>query len=479
MTHASPYPHVYIVGGGLAGQATAIALAEEGFRISLIESRRQLGGRATSYSDASTGDWVDHCQHVSLGCCTNFADFCCRTGLGDQFERYKVLHFIGPDGHVHPFRASDWLPPPMHLAGALWGQRYLSIMERLSISTALLHLARTTGQDQRLSVAQWLKTQNQSPRTIERFWKVVLTSALAESLDRASLSAAKKVFVDGFMGTRHGYDMLIPKKSLAELFAKHSERWLRQHMVEVALEQAVRQIHVTNGRVAGISFDNDEYTACDVLVLAVPWHRVSSSLSGDVLRQLPGLNSASQLESSPITGIHLWMDRPLTTLRHAVLIGGIGEWLFRGNEEIVQGQGSKEASKPAFYHQVVVSASRHLRNMDRNIIIKHLQQELAERFPSAGQAKLIHWKIITEQQAVFSVTPGSEELRPPQQTEIPNLMLAGDWTATGWPSTMEGAVRSGYLAAEAVMKSLGKERAFVVPDAPHPWLTRKLLAVGR
>jgi hypothetical protein len=186
--------------------------------------------------------------------------------------------------------------------------------------------------------------------------------------------------------------------------------------------------------------------------------------SPGVLSMLPNLEAASQIECAPISGIHLWFDRQITPLPHAVLVGRLSQWVFR-----------RDAAPAKHYYQVVVSASRSLEGRSRQEILRQVVAELGEVWPAARQARLVRWRIVTEHTAVFSVRPGLDRLRPPQRTPIANLALAGDWTRTGWPSTMEGAVRSGYLAAEVILEHFGMPRPQLVPDLPRNLLTRLLI----
>jgi uncharacterized protein with NAD-binding domain and iron-sulfur cluster len=159
-------PRIALVGGGLAGLAAAVALAGRGFRIDLFEARNRLGGRATSFTDPISGERVDHCQHVSMGCCTNLADFCRRTGIADQFTRQRVLHFFSPEGHRYNLAASPWLPAPLHLLPGLLRLGYLSLVERWGIVRAMLRLIRTSDDAESYppngqTIGQWLQGQRQ------------------------------------------------------------------------------------------------------------------------------------------------------------------------------------------------------------------------------------------------------------------------------------------------------------------------------
>ena len=450
---------VVIVGGGLAGLAAAAALCERGFRVELFEAKRRLGGRAGSYVDQATGQPIDHCQHVAMGCCTSFLDFCRRTGILELFERHRTLHFFGPEGQRCEFRASNWLPAPLHLGPAFLGLSYLSLAERLSVACTLLRLSRLppNKQPDEMTIGQWLEQQKQSPRSIERFWQVVLVSALGESLDRASLTAARKVFVDGFMAARGASDIWIPKVPLAELYQRIAE-WLTRRGVTIHLVAPVEQIDPRPDGELSLQGKTAPLHRARSVICAVPWRQAAEILPASVASQIPVIHSA------PISSLHLWFDRPITPLPHAVLVGRLSQWMFaRGERSEVRGQRSGVSGQESgeHYYQVVISASHELAGRQREDVLREVRGDLNAVFPAALDAELLRWQMITEQDAVFSVRPGLEALRPSQRTSIPNLFLAGDWTATGWPSTMESAVRSGYLAAEAVLQAAGRENRLV------------------
>jgi len=463
---SSTAPRVAIVGGGLAGLAAATALVTRGCHVELFDARRKLGGRAGSYVDRASSESIDHCQHVAMGCCTNFLDFCRRTEIADQFKRYRTLHFFGPDGRRCDFSPSRWLPAPLHLVGPLLSLNYLSLADKLGIARAMLRLVRTDASDPPTSptVLDWLVAQRQSQAAIERFWKVVLVSALAESLERASLAAARKVFVDGFLAHQDASHLLVPRVALGELYDVRVAGWLRAQGVNIHLESPVAMIVGDVERASELQLVGGGAIPFDFVIVAVPWHRVGALLSPALLAAIdPGDNFAS-IPSAPISSVHLWFDRPLTDLPHAVLVGRLSQWVF-----------ARELENRAdeHYYQVVISASHDLSGRERQSVVDEVLADLAAVFPRARGASLLRWQLITEQQAVFSVRPGLDTVRPTAQSAVSNLLLAGDWTRTGWPATMEGAVRSGYLAAEGVLAKLGRSEKIVVPDLPRGWLTKR------
>jgi len=446
---------VAIIGGGLAGLAAAVALADRGWQIELWEARRRLGGRAGSFRDPHSGELVDHCQHVAMGCCTAMLDLLRRTGLADLLRRDRTLHFFASDGRRYDVAGARWLPPPLHLAPSLLRLGYLTFSERWGIARSLLRLRKlrdAESPDSR-TVAAWLDQQSQSPAAIEGFWRVVLVSALGESLERVSLAAARKVFVDGFMSTRDAYEILVPRVPLDELYGQRLIEWLVARGARVHLGERVRQVVGDAGQATHLELADGRHVRFEVVILAVPWRQVAPLVDDRLKQQWPGLANLERIESSPITAVHLTYDRPITDLPHAVLIGRLSQWLFAR-----PAASPRDVSIPRDYdYQVVISASGELRERSAQSIAAQVQAELADVFPEAATATLVKSRVVTQREAVFSVQPGAEQYRPDQQTPIANLMLAGDWTNTLWPSTMESAVRSGYLAAGRVLERAGEQ----------------------
>jgi squalene-associated FAD-dependent desaturase len=466
---ADERPHIAIVGGGLAGLAAAVALAAD-CRVELFEARRSLGGRAGSFRDPATGQAIDHCQHVSMRCCTNLDDFSRRVGIDQLFRRVETLHFIGPKGRRSDL-AAGLLPAPMHLAGAFWGLKFLSIGERAGVARAMWRLMRLSEVDDETSptIGAWLRAHGQSARSIELFWNVVLVSALAEELDRASLSAARKVMVDGFLANREAYVVEVPRVPLGELYGDALLQWFDRRGVGVNFNSPAKQVSHHDGR-PRLTLADDRELKPDHLIVAVPWHKLRDVTDAELADRWPWLAEIDAVAASPITGVHLWFDRPIMPLDHAVLVGRLSQWVFHRDAPA-----ASEAHSPGHYYQVVISASRNLAGRNRDEVIAEVCGELAAIWPEAAQAKLLRARMVTEQAAVFSTRPGLERIRPAQQTVTHGIHVAGDWTRTGWPATMEGAVRSGYLAAEGVLRCLGRPRRVVVEDLPRSWLARRLV----
>ena len=483
-------PHVVIVGGGLAGLAVASALVNRGLRITILESRPRLGGRASSFPDPVTGELVDNCQHVSMACCTNLADFCRRVGIDGMLRREPELVFLGPNGDVSTFRTGPG-PAPFHLTGSFLSARFLSLRDKIQVAYGLACLA--WGRDDRPgeSVADWLLRHGQGLRAINLFWGSVLISALNERLDQMDLGHARKVFLDGFLRNRTGFQLELPLVPLGELYGTRLESWLHAHDVSVRLTTGVRSIQPDDdGAIRGVTLRSGESIAADFVVVTVPFDRVQDLLPQVIRERIPSLTHLITMKSSPITGVHFWFDRQVCPFAHVVTPGRLIQWVFnhsaiqgrRAPIELTEIQPIAEAPEPASsegqYLQLVISASYDLLPLDKQAIRDVVLAELAEIWPAARSAKLLRWWVVTEHGATFAVRPGIEAMRPPQRTPIDGLFLAGDWTDTGWPATMEGAVRSGYLAAQEILKVLDRPTRLIRPGLKSGALARWLFGTA-
>ncbi len=446
---------VIVIGGGLAGLASAVGLAGRGFRVTVLESRARLGGRAGSFTDPTTGQMVDACQHVSMGCCTNLTHFLRVVGVAHLLAPQPKLYFVTPDGRTSVFKADPW-PAPFHLGRALMSAHYLTPGDKLRVAYGLAAMLWARA-DADPPLLPWLEAHRQNRRTIERFWGIVLTSALNETVDRVGLKYARKVFRDGFIRHRDGFTVHVPTVPLGRLYGDELRAWLTAHGVEVRENTGAKRLAVTpegSRRVEHVELRDGSALTADWYVLAVPFDRVTDLLPEDLVAREPYFSNVKNLTPSPITSVHLWFDRPTMTRAHAVLIDCLGQWAFdRG--EVAPGE---------FYLQVVVSAARDLKGLGRDEIQRRIVEELGRLFPAVGRAKLLRAKVVTEHTATFSAVPGVDRWRVPQGSPVANLAVAGDWTATGWPATMEGAVRSGYLAAEAILDRAGQPAKLVQPD---------------
>jgi squalene-associated FAD-dependent desaturase len=463
---------VLVIGGGLAGLACAVALAESGIKVRLFEKRPHLGGRATSYT-LPDGSEVDNCQHVTLGCCTNLADFYRRAGADGKIRFYDRLYFADREGRRFTIAASA-LPPPLHMAPSFLNFGALGLGEKVGIAKALIAIARARGKPPEigcLTMLDWLHRRQQTPDAIERFWRVVLVSALDEELSRMDARYGIDVFWKAFLASRGGYRVGIPSVPLAELYEGCREAIVRKGG-EVRLRCGVREIHMRESRLAGATLEDGNEISADACVAAVP-HDVLLELLPPAMSEEGGpLAGVRHLRTSPITGVHLWFDRVVMKEPFLALLDHTTQWIFNKSLLYAHAEKNGDGQATGQYLQLVISASYDLVPRSRQDIIDLCRHELEEVLPATREAKLEKATVIKEVRATFSPEPGVDQWRPAQRTAVEGLFLAGDWTRTGWPATMEGAVRSGYLAAEETLASLGEPRKFVQADLAFEGLSK-------
>lgn len=457
MSERSPHiPSVAVVGGGLAGLAAGCALAESGFHVTLFEKRPYLGGRASSYQHPGTGEVVDNCQHVLLGCCTNLIDFYQRLGVENKIRWYDALTFLEPGGRASLIAPSS-LPAPLHAATSFLRAPCLNLQDKLAIGGAMAALAPMMPKESNEPFLTWLKRHAQTDRAIERFWKTILVSALNEDIDRVSVTYAAQVVRESFLKSAGAGRMGIPTVPLTDLYSVAGD-YIQQRGGQVRLRASVDSFRTEFADVKLMVSGQEE--RFDFLVPAVPFDVLSRMLPQTTASE-PLRHSLSQFETSPITGIHLWFDRQISDLEHAVLLDRTIQWMFHKSKYLDRGNGDGS------YVELVVSASNSLVEKSRQEITDLALSELADFFPVVRSAKLLKSTVIKEVHATYSPRPGVDHHRPPAQTIWPRVFLSGDWTATGWPATMEGAVRSGYIAAQCVARVAGLHKAaFLVPDLP-------------
>ncbi len=466
----SPY-RVAIVGGGVAGLAAACALAQEGYAVELFERRPYVGGRASSYLHPGVGEVIDNCQHIVLGCCTNVLDLLRRAKAEDAVLWSDGITFLERGGRQTKLTPA-FLPAPLHSTPSFLAAKALRLRDKVAIARAIgVFLKRSKPEDDRQNFAEWLKSTGQTQRAVEHFWKPVLFSALNEDPDRISVRYAAKVFREAFLFSAEAGRMGVPRVPLSEMYGQ----------VAIAIERAGGKVHLrstvdmlchdeASGRwrlrvgkqvedfdavVLALSFDGME-KLLPALPEGAPRDRLQKLLAG--------------FSHSPLTGIHLWFDREITPLNHAVLLDTTVQWLY--NTSRIQPE--RQSMRDGHLIELVVSASKSLVPMERQAIIDLALRELALFFPAMQGAILFKAAVVKEVRATYSIIPGLDDLRPTAESGWAGLMLAGDWTATGWPSTMEGAARSGYLAAEAVSRASGNPKQYLVPDLPRRGLMRLL-----
>ncbi len=462
-----------VVGGGVAGMSAACALAEAGLHVKLVERRGYLGGRASSYRHPGVDEVIDNCQHVLFGCCTNLIGFYRRTGVAERIHWTRSMTMIEPGGQQTRLASSRLLPAPLHGLPSLLAAKALSRDDKKSLARAFRALMRPLPADSTETLGEWLKRNGQTPGAINRFWRLVIASALNADVDEIALPYAAKVIRELFLNSAAAGSMGMSSAPLSELYSG-AEQYLREHGGEVLF----------NASVEGAVWDEEtsQWTlttrvgeqVADFLVLALPFEATAKLLP--LMPPADGVDLlASQIARQvhgPICSVHLWFDREITGLDHAVLLDRQIHWMYN-KSRLQPWRGSKGT-----YLELVVSASHEFAALSREEAIELSVRELAEFFPEVATAKLEKAVLVKEVRATFTVPPGIDAARPGVVSPWPNCVLAGDWIQTGWPSTMESAARSGHLAAEAVCIAIGEPQKFLVADLNPRGLMRFVKAAS-
>jgi squalene-associated FAD-dependent desaturase len=451
---------VIVVGAGVAGLSAATALSAAGAKVTLLERRPYIGGRAYSYEHPALEETIDS-QHVVLGCCTNLIDLCNQSRLTDSFRWYDTLTFLEPSGRrstIHP----GPLPAPGHQALSFLSVPMLSAKDKAAIATGLFHFLRGYPEDDSESFSTWLQRTGQTDRAIRHFWEPVVVGALNDNFANCSTKYAGKVFHESFLRAPEAGRLGIPAAPLSDFFAPVAENARRQGTF-IHLQSGVDALHPISGNRWQLQSGATIHEAQSI-ILATDFKQTAKLLV-DYYDQLPLADSLPHFIPAPITTIHLWFDRQVTDLDHAVLLDTRIQWMF------AKSRIRRWPTERGSYLELVISASWPELQQSREDILASALREAEVFFPAIKQATLVKTGVLKEARATFSVTPGLDRFRPQQQTPIPGIYLAGDWTATEWPSTMESAVRSGRLAAGAV---LGDTTRFLSPETPPSGLMRWL-----
>lgn len=459
---------VIVVGAGVAGLSASAALAESGAKVTLLERRPYIGGRAYSYDHPAIEETIDS-QHVVLGCCTNILDLCRRAGMTDRIRWYDELIFLQPGGRRSLLRPGK-LPAPAHQAMSFLRAPMLSPLDKAGIAAGMAQFLRGYPQDDNESFAAWLKRTRQTERAIRHFWEPVVVGALNDVFERCSVKYAGKIFHESFLRSPEAVRFGIPAAPLSEFFAPVAE-FAQKLGVTLKTRAGVERIEQTTDKRWSVQAGGEMYSAAN-LVLATDFRQTKlllDSLPQTASGELP-LVGYDRFIPSPITTIHLWYDRDVTGLDHAVLLDTRIQWMF------AKSRIRRWPKERGSYIELVISASWPELKMEREEILTSALREIVLFFPAVKEATLLKSAVLKEARATFSVVPGLDRFRPKQATRWQGLYLAGDWTATEWPSTMEGAVRSGRLAAGALV---GNAERFMAPESPATGLMHWLASATK
>ncbi len=499
---------VIVIGGGLAGLAGAVALADAGLQVELYERRPILGGRATSFIHPSSGERVDNCQHVLLGCCVNLVDFYTRLGVAEHIDFHEDIPFIDESSRVSVIGPSA-LPPPLHLLPSFLRLKTMGIRDKLSIVRNVIGMIRHVAKLQRtgypsvapassaspttpaspasaapasvapasvaspgaepspVTMAAWLDAHGATKRAVEAFWKPFLISALNDELDDIDADYGIGTAVRAMLLNRSGYEVGLPAVPLGDLYAPCID-YIEQRGGRVLFNRGVTGISVHDGKVASISLQDGSSVEAGAYLSALPFDVLCRLLPQSQVSD-PYFSMLDGLSVSPITAVHVWFDRPVTELGYAAVIGRRIQWIFNQSSRHA---GAFSADNGGAYLGLVVSASDDWMKTPRQVIIDQAMEDLESLLPAVRQAKLLKAIVVKEGRATFAPRPGCDALRPGPSSPLPNFSIAGDWVQTGWPATMESAVRSGYQAAEVLLRSRGVRTPILKPDLPAEGLMK-------
>jgi squalene-associated FAD-dependent desaturase len=434
---------VVIIGGGFAGLAAGVRLSERGYEVLLLERRNHLGGRAYSFIDSKTGDVVDNGQHLFMGCYRHTIAFLEKIGRLDRlkFQARPRVDFLDREG----FTSFDCppLPAPLHVLAGLLRMKGLSIGDKLRT----FNVGRAIKSNGKLSpgaltVDQWLDQLGQSARIKQRFWQPMVVATLNQSPDIASARMLKVVLQEAFGGDSKSARIGISRVGLSDLYTDGAYDFIKARGGDVQTGAQVRSLVIERGVVVAVELKDGQRVEGDYFISAVPPEALFAILPDDLRNK-----EFAQLEalgSSPIVSINLWFDRPIIDREFVGLLGTRSQWIF--NKDLILSPG-KQSNQVA----VIISAARDFVDWTRNDLVEMAISELHELLPESRPAELLHSVIVKEREATLSHTVESDSLRPGPRTSIPNLILAGDWTDTGLPATIESAVISGDVAARIVV----------------------------
>ncbi len=449
---AQPTPDVIVVGAGLAGLAATVALSRTGANVLQLERKPYIGGRAYSYAHPALGEEIDS-QHVLLGCCTNLIDLCRQAGADRYIRWYDEITFLEPATAERPSRASvigsQGLPAPTHSTLSFLRAPMLGVRDKLCIARGLLHFLRGYPASDAEPFSAWLQRTGQTEQSVRHFWEPVIVGTLNDSFERCSTRYAGQVFHEAFLASAEGGRLGIPTQPLSVFYAALA-RLAEQGGAHIQLRASVETIERTGSELWRLTLADGTAVEAPKVVLAGPFEQTSRLIESlqDILPSAATLQHAlTHFVHAPITTVHLWFDREVAELDHAALLDTRIQWMF--NKTRIR-RNAPETPGTGQYLELTISGSFEELKHSRDVILADALRELNLFFPNIRQARLLKSGVLKEARATFSVLPGLDRFRPTADALGEGLYLAGDWTRTGWPSTMEGAVRSGRLAADAV-----------------------------
>jgi zeta-carotene desaturase len=436
---------VLVIGGGIAGIAASVKLASQGYPVTLIEKGPRLGGRAYSFYDDSIGSWVDNCQHILMGCCRNLKELYRLTGSEDKITWQDSYYFYYPGKGIKTLGSSP-LPAPFQLLPAFLKLDALSLKDRLNIGRIMAYILNVNPEHyskwDNISIKDWFISRHVSEDSIKLFWEPILVSALNDNLDNLPVSYVFKTIKWGFLGKDGDWKMGVPSVTFYELYHEDILTYLTRRNSDVRLQTPVKEILLEEKQVKGVLLANGSIIKSDVIISALPMDKLASLIKEETSIMM----NLAHYEFSPIMGIHLWFNRVIMDIPHLNFPGHFIHWIFNKNPLASKNKPDNQ------YLSIVISACQDIMHLSKTEIINQALNEITQVFPEAEKAQLIHSLIIREPRATFRLMALQDFYRPGPISGIKGLILAGDWTDTGWPATMESAALSGFSAADMILQ---------------------------
>ena len=443
---------VVVIGGGFAGLSAGVALAERGFRVALLERKPALGGRAYSFEDSDTGDFVDNGQHVLMGCYTATLDFLRKIGSGDNlvFQDDLEIEMLAGPGRSAMVRTAR-LPGPLHMSAALMRYGHLSFGERIAAARAGLKLLKMRKRDsaalEKMTVTELMKQLGQSENACRSFWYPISIATLNDEPAVSSAALLAEVLVRAFFSRRADSAFVYSRVGLSDLYCTGARRMIEQAGGVVAERSIVEGLEIDgDGRVGRVRLRDGRKLEAANFIIAVAPHHLIRMLPENAVANL-FFQRINQLGSSPIICAHVWLDREVTRSPFVGFIGTTTQWLFN-KRRIFERHGERHPG----YLSFVISGARRLVDMSSEELLDIVIKDLHTMMPAARGARVTKALVLKEKQATMAPDTASHRLRPGVETPLQNLFLAGDWIQTGLPATIESAVMSGHAAAARVIE---------------------------
>ena len=451
-----------VLGGGVAGIATAVYLLDQGYRVELIEARGFLGGRSFSFIDKEREAAVDNGQHVIIKCCSQYLDLLQRLGALDRWYQQPRLHLPILDSRGNSGTlSSSRLPSPFHLVPSFFRYSHLGFRDKLRVALALAR-AKFTDRHQpfleHITFKEWLDRQGQTERAVQNFWNLLLMPTLNDHVQDVSAAMGLMIVQEGMLAGNHSADLGYAQDGLLDALGEPAREYLAHRGARLILTSPIRSLVAKSGEVRAVELSSGEIWSGRIFVSALPFDALLRVLPQEAL-EMPYFRRLTGLEYSPIVNIHLWYDREVMAQDFCAFVDSPLQWVFNKSRIYARprlrlkksGSVSSQGSGAGQYICISLSAAWKYIDQPREALAERFINEMARVFPEAKKSRVERAIVVKQRQATFRCLPGANDIRPASSTPYGNLFLAGEWTNTGWPSTMESAARSGYNAAQAVL----------------------------